>query len=81
MAEESNINEGVTAESKASKNMEIDLREEPKTQAYKEKMKIDIDNIKAFEKRNKVYTTKWSTIYEVIEPDCFEESDNFSDDF
>ena len=32
-------------------------------------MNIDIENINTFEKRNKVYTTQWRTIYEVIEPD------------
>ena len=32
-------------------------------------MKIDIENIKTFENRNKVNTTQWSTIYEVIEED------------
>ena len=34
-------------------------------------MNIDIENINTFEKRNKVYTTQWSTIYEVIEGDYF----------
>ena len=33
------------------------------TKAYKKTMKIDIENINIFEKRNKVYTTQWSTIY------------------
>ena len=42
-------------------------------------MKVDIENINKFEK-NKVYTTKWRTIYEVIEEAYFEESD-FPDDF
>ena len=30
-------------------------------------MNIDIENINTFEKRNKLYTTQWRTIYEVIE--------------
>ena len=69
MAEEANVDEAVTAESNASNDMEIDLREERKTQAYKETMNIDIENIHTFEKRNKSYTTQWRTIYEFIEPE------------
>ena len=49
--------------------MEIDLKEERKTKSYKETMNIDIENINTFENRNKVYTTKWRTVYEVIEPE------------
>ena len=37
-------------------------------------MNIDIENINTFEKRNKVYTNKWRTIYEVIEPEFFYKS-------
>ena len=44
-------------------------------------MNINIENINAFEKRNKVYTTQWMAIYEVIEEDYFNKSDNFPDDF
>ena len=40
-------------------------------------MKIDIKNNNKFEKRNKVYTTQWRTIYEVIEPDYFNKYDIF----
>ena len=40
-------------------------------------MKIDIENINTFEKRNKVYTTQWRTIYEFIEEHYFKESDIF----
>ena len=40
-------------------------------------MKIDIENINIFEKRNKVNTTQWRKIYEVIEEDYFKESDIF----
>ena len=67
MAEEENVDESVTAESKASNDMEIDLKSEKKIQAYKETTNIDIENITTFEKRNKVYTTQWRTIYEVKE--------------
>ena len=38
-------------------------------------MNIDIENINTFEKRNKVNTTQWRTIYEVIEEPYFEKSD------
>ena len=40
-------------------------------------MNIDIENINTFEKRNKVYTTQWRKIYEVIQPEFFEKSDIF----
>ena len=73
MAEEANVDEAISAEYKASNNMEIDLKEERKTQAYKETMNIDIENINTFENRKKVYTTQWRTIYEDIEPDFFKE--------
>ena len=68
MAEEENVDETVTTEANTRDNTEIDIKEE-KTQAYKEKMKIDIENINIFEKRNKLYTTQWRIIYEVIELD------------
>ena len=44
-------------------------------------MNIDIENINTFEKRAKVFTTEWRTIYEVIEPDFYKKSDTFPDDF
>ena len=44
-------------------------------------MKFDIENINTFEKRNKVNTTQWRKIYEVIEEEYFKESDIFLDDF
>ena len=34
-------------------------------------MNIDIENINKFEKRNKIYTTQWRTIYKVMEPEFF----------
>ena len=48
VAEEKNVDEAVTAETKASKDMEIDTREERRTQLYKDKMNIDIENINTF---------------------------------
>ena len=53
------------------------FKKEQKTQAYNKIMKMDIENINTFEKRNKVYTTQWRKIYEVIEEDYFKESDIF----
>ena len=66
VAEGANVDEAVTAEAKAINNMEIDPKEEQKIQSYKETMKIDIENINTFENINKVYTTQWRKIYEVI---------------
>ena len=40
-------------------------------------MKIDIENINTFEKRNKVNTYQWKTIYEVKEENYINESDIF----
>ena len=40
-------------------------------------MKIYIENINTFENRNKVNTTQWRKIYEVIEPEFFYKSDIF----
>ena len=54
MAEEENVDESITEESKASKEMEIDPKYEQNTKAYEETMKIDIENINTFEKRNKL---------------------------
>ena len=56
VAEEANVDEAVTAEAKACNDKKIIL---VKTQAYKETMNIDIENINTFEKRKKVYTTQW----------------------
>ena len=48
VAEEANVNEAVTAETKASNDMDIYLKKELNTQEYKEKMNIDIENINIF---------------------------------
>ena len=76
-----NVDEAVTTEANASNDVEIDPKEEQNTQAYKDTMNIDIENINTFENRNKVYTTQWRTIYEVIEPVFFKKYDTFPDDF
>ena len=44
-------------------------------------MKLDTENINTIEEINKVYTTQWRAIYEVIEEAYFEEPDIFLDDF
>ena len=56
MAEDSDVNEVITEESKASNEMKIDLKDEQNTKAYEETIKIDIGNINKIEKRKKVYT-------------------------
>ena len=65
MAEEENVDEAVTAETKSSNDMEIYSKEEQKTQAYKKKTNIDIKTINKFDKRNKLCTTQLRTIYKV----------------
>ena len=80
MAEETNVDKDVIAYAKVRNEMEIDLKEERKTQAYKEKMNIDIENINIFERRNKVYTTQCRRIYEFLESGFFLKSESFPDD-
>ena len=41
----------------------IDVKKERNTQAYKDTLDIDIENISIFEKRNKVNAIKWRPIY------------------
>ena len=71
MAEEANVDETITAEAKVRNEFENDLKDEQNTKYYEEKMNINIENINKIEKRNKLYTKKWRTIYEVIQPDFF----------
>ena len=66
VTEEENIDEAITAKTKASNNMEKFLKKNQNTQAYKDTTTIHIENNKILEKRNKVYTTQWRKIYEVI---------------
>ena len=61
--------------------MEMDIKEERKTEGYKETVDIDIENINTIEKIHKVYTKIWGTIYEVIQQYVFDEIDIFPDDF
>ena len=53
--------------------MEIYLKDKQNIEAYEETMDIYIENINTIEKRNKLYTTQWGTINEVIEPDFLKE--------
>ena len=57
----------VTEESDVDEAIPIYILKERKTQSYNKTMKTDIEKINTFEKINKLYTTQWSTIYEVIE--------------
>ena len=45
LAEEENVDEAITEESKASNEMGNDLKEEQNTKSYKETINIDIENI------------------------------------
>ena len=67
VAEEANIDEAITAEAKASNEMENYLKKERKTKSYKEKIDIDIENINTIEKRKKVNTKLRRSIYKVIQ--------------
>ena len=78
--EESNVDEDITAEAKASNNIKID----PKKNVMKKHIKttnIDNEINNRFGKRGKVYTTQWSKIYEVIEEYYITESDIFPYDY
>ena len=54
VSEEANVDEAITAESKAKNDTEIDPKEERKTQAYKETMNIGIEKLTHL-KREKKY--------------------------
>ena len=74
-------NLAVTEEANVDEAIPIDIKKEQNTQAYKDIMDNDIENISTFEKRNKVNTIKWRPIYEVIDEAYFIGSKIFSDDF
>ena len=73
-------NLALTEETDVDEAIPIYLKKEQKIQAYNKTMEIDIENINTFEKRNKMHTTQWKTIYEVIEEDYLKESDIFPDE-
>ena len=74
-------NLAVTEEANVDKAIPIYLKKEQNTEAYKETMSKDIDNIDTYETRTKANTTKWRPIYEVIDEAYIKGSKMFSDDF
>ena len=74
-------NLAVTKEANIDEAIPIDLIKEQSTEAYKETISTDIENIDTFETRTKANTTKWRPIYEVIDKAYFIGSKFFSDDF
>ena len=81
VAEEKNVDEAITEESKGSNEMEVDLKYKQNIEDYEETINIYIENINTIEKRNKVYTKEWRKIYEVLQPDFLKKTDIFPDDF
>ena len=71
----------VTEEANVNLAIPIDLRKERSTQAFKQTMSMDIENIDTLETRNKANTIKWRPIFEVIDEGYFISSKNFSNDF
>ena len=69
----------VTEEAKVDEAIQIDLRKEQSTEAYKETISIDIENIHTFETRTKVNTKQCRPIYEVIDKSYVKGSKLFSD--
>ena len=63
------------------KPFQLILKKEQSTEAYEETMSIDIENIDTFETRTRLSTTKWRSIYEVIDKAYFIGYKIFSDDF
>ena len=59
--------------------MEIDHKEEHKTEAYQETMNSDIENINKIENSHKQYTKQRNTIYKIIQQEFFDETDIFPD--
>ena len=45
LAEQENVDKAITAEAKAIKDMENDIKEEQSTKYYKQTMNVDIENI------------------------------------
>ena len=58
VSEEANSDKATTAVANANNELEIDLEEKQNTEAYKETMNIDIENINTIEERYKHYTKK-----------------------
>ena len=62
VAEEANLDEAITEDANNINEMENDLKDEQNAKSYKDKIKIDIENINTIERINKVYTKQWRTI-------------------
>ena len=56
VAKEENADDAITAVAKARNETEIDIKEERNTEACRQTMNIDIENINTIEKRHKHYT-------------------------
>ena len=69
--EEANVDEAIP----------IDIRKEQSTEAYKETMSKDVNNIDTYETWTKVNTKKLRPIYEVIDEAYIKYSKIFSGDF
>ena len=74
-------NQAITEEANVDEVIPIDPRKEQSTQAFKETMIIDIENIDSFETINNVNKIKWSPIFEVIDEAYFKSSKAVSDYF
>ena len=57
MDEEKNVDEAITAEAKLRNDMELNLKDNQNTKVCEETIKVDIENITTFEKRNNLCTT------------------------
>ena len=65
----------------SSDEMEIDMEEEQSIEAYNVKLNIDIENIVKIENIHNHHKKHWRKIYEVIQQDSFDETDNFPEEF
>ena len=74
-------NLAVSEDASVDEAVPINIRKERNTEAYKETMSKDIENIDTYETRKKVNTTKWRPIYEFIDEAYIKESNIFPDDF
>ena len=69
----------LTEEANVDEAIPIGLRKEQSTQAYKETMSMDIENINTLETGNKVNTIKRRPVFEVIDEAYFKGSKIFLD--
>ena len=73
-------NLAVTEEANVDEAIPINLKKEQNTEAYKDTMRIDIENIDTFETITKLNTTKWRPIHELLDKAYFIGSKIFSED-